>query len=267
MSALEKLVHLTNARLSFPHITAPQAKKPTDPPDRPPMYGADLIIDPNSPDWGKAMQAMMVMAQEKWKEHAQNVVNHCNNDRKLRCYGGGHEKVNGKTYQVLDGYEGKYYITANNKRQPQIIDAQGQPIDPANTMAVQAAAGKLYGGSRVNAAIKFWGQENQHGRGIRCELVAIQFLADDTPFGEGVVDASGLFGATPGGSAAPGGAPPFPGFNPAGPAAPGAPAAPAWGQPQVAMPAAPFPGQQAAPLTPPPNFGAPPAPGLPPFLH
>jgi hypothetical protein len=83
-------------------------------------------------------------------------------------------------------------------------------------MAYQQLARKMYGGCRVNAAVKPWLQENKHGRGIRCDLVAVQFAGDDTPFGEGAVDASNLFGAVAGAAPA--------GFAPAG------------------MPAAPFPG-------------------------
>jgi hypothetical protein len=65
-------------------------------------------------------------------------------------------------------------------------------------MAYQQLARKMYGGCRVNAAIKPWPQDNKHGRGIRCDLIAIQFAGDDAPFGEGAVDASGMFGAVAG---------------------------------------------------------------------
>ena len=76
----------------------------------------------------------------------------------------------------------------------------------------------MYGGCRVNAAVKPWLQDNKHGRGIRCDLIAVQFAADDTPFGEGAVDASNLFGAVAGAPAA------APGFAPvAAPAAMGLP--------------------------------------------
>jgi hypothetical protein len=36
---------------------------------------------------------------------------------------------------------------------------------------------------------------NKHGNGIRCDLVAVQFAADDTAFGEGAADASSMFGS------------------------------------------------------------------------
>jgi hypothetical protein len=62
-------------------------------------------------------------------------------------------------------------------------------------MAYQALTRQMYGGCRVNVAVKPWLQENKHGRGIRADLVAVQFAGDDQAFGEGAVDASGMFGA------------------------------------------------------------------------
>ncbi len=83
------------------------------------------------------------------------------------------------------------------------VEGDGTPVDPANTMAVQALARKLYGGCRVNVAVKPWLQENKHGRGIRCDLLAIQFAGDDKPFGEAAPDVSNVFGAVATQAAAP----------------------------------------------------------------
>jgi hypothetical protein len=169
------------------------------------------------------------LALEKWKEHAQVVMGLIQNDRKTRCYGRGEEKVNKRTFQPYDGYAGHVFITAGRESQPQMIQADGSPVDAANSMAYQQLARKMYGGCRVNAAVKPWLQDNKHGRGIRCDLIAVQFAGDDTAFGEGNVDASGMFGAVAAGA--------MPGFAAA---------------PAPAMPAAPFPGAPA---------------GLPPFMQ
>jgi hypothetical protein len=176
---------------------------------------------------------------DEFKQNAGTVMQMIQADRKLRCFGLGQEKVNKRSpvFALYPGYEGNVFITAGSDRQPQMIQDNGQPADPANTMACMAIARKMYGGCRVNAAIKPWVQKNKHGNGIRCDLVAVQFLRDDTPFGEGPADVSGLFGAV---------------AAPTGPSASGA-----------AMPAfmggfAPAPQMPAAP------FGAPPA--LPSFL-
>ena len=125
-------------------------------------------------------------------------------------------KIDKKTFQPYKGYAGMVFIAANSERAPQMIQPDGQAVDPANTMGYQMLARKMYGGCYVNVAIRPWLQENKHGRGVRCDLVAVQFAADGEPFGEGVTDAAPLFGAVA--------------------AAPTAPAAPG-----VTMPAAPFP--------------------------
>ncbi len=117
-------------------------------------------------------------------------------DRKSRCYGSGNEKLSKKTYKPYDGYDGHMYITVGRDTPPQIIQADGKPIDPANTMAYQQLTRKMYGGCRVNAAIKPWLQDNSHGRGVRCDLIALQFAGDDVAFGDGgTVDVTGIFGA------------------------------------------------------------------------
>jgi hypothetical protein len=135
------------------------------------------------------------MALAKWKEHAAQVMQIINNDRKLRCYGDGNQKLNQKTFQPYDGYAGQVFITAGRDTAPQIIQPDGTPIDPMNTMAYQALTRQMYGGCRVNVAVKPWLQENKHGRGIRADLVAVQFAGDDQAFGEGRTDASNMFGA------------------------------------------------------------------------
>ena len=180
---------LSNTRLSFPQLVEPKAfmeggaKK----------YSADLIIDPASDDWKKVMAQVMKVAQEKWNDQAQQILQFVQSDRKLRCYGMGQEKVNSKTLQVYEGYMGMAYLTTSNANMPQMIESNGKSVDPTNTMAYQAQARRMYGGARVNAAVKIWPQQNQFGRGIRCELVALQFAKDDEPFGDGAADVSSMF--------------------------------------------------------------------------
>ena len=234
----EGLVYLSNVRLSFPHIAAPKAQ--TD--GGVPKYGADFLMPPNDPGFAKFLEVANALAFAKWKEQTNAVLQMIWSDRKARAMGQGQEKVNKTTLKMYDGYEGMVYISAYKDKMPQIIKADGTPVDPANTMECQAEARKMYGGCRVNAVVKPWIQENKHGRGIRCDFVAIQFFADDTPFGEGNIDASNLFGAAP--TAAPAGIPGMPNFGaPAAPPMPGLPnfAAPAFGAPPAAPPAWPQP--------------------------
>jgi hypothetical protein len=176
-------------------------------------YSGDFIMPPDHPGFKQFMAKVNEMALAKWKEHAGTVMTMINADRKLRCYGDGSQKVNSKTFQTYDGYAGQVFVTAGRDQPPQIIQPDGTPVDPTNTMAYQALTRKMYGGCRVNCAIKPWLQENKHGRGVRCDLVAVQFAGDDKAFGEGAVDASGMFGAV---AAAPAPTPAFFGGAPAG---------------------------------------------------
>lgn len=194
---MSDVIFISNARLSFPHLAEPQ-KQIIEGVERI-SYNGELILAPNDPGFAAFMKRYSELALEKWKDHANAVMQMIHADRKSRCYGQGSEKVNKNTFQPYDGYANNVYISTGSKNRPQMIRPDGTAVDPANTMEYQALARKMYGGCRVNAAIKPWAQmanpAKKYSHGIRCDLVAIQFAGDDTPFGEGVPDVTGLFGA------------------------------------------------------------------------
>lgn len=224
---MSDIIFLSNVRLSFPHLAEPQRQINEVTGKERISYNCELIMPQDHAGFAQFMTRYGAMMLEKWKEHAQTLMGMIQNDRKLRCYGRGEEKINKKTFQPYDGYAGSVFITAGRDTPPQMIQADGSPIDPSNTMAYQQLARKLYGGCRVNAAIKPWLQDNKHGRGIRCDLIAVQFAGDDVAFGEGSVDVSGMFGAVAGATANFGGSNPYPAM----PAAPfAAPAKMPWEQ-------------------------------------
>jgi hypothetical protein len=192
---MSEIIFLSNVRLSFPHLAEPQKQVNEQTGVTRISYNAEFLMPQDHPGFAQFMARYGAIALEKWKDHAQAVMGMIQNDRKTRCFGRGEEKISRKTMQPYDGYAGNIYITAGRDTAPQMIQADGSPVDPANTMAYQQLARKMYGGCRVNAAIKPWPQDNKVGRGIRCDLVAVQFAGDDTAFGEGAADASSLFGA------------------------------------------------------------------------
>lgn len=192
---MSEVILLSNVRLSFPHLADPQRQINETTGKERVSYNCEFIMSQDHAGFQQFMKRYGTLALEKWKEHAQQVMQMIQADRKLRCYGKGEEKVNKKTFEPYDGYAGHVFITAGRDQPPQMIQADGTPIESSNTMAYMQLARKMYGGCRVNAAIKPWLQENKHGRGIRCDLIAVQFAGDDKAFGEGAVDASGMFGA------------------------------------------------------------------------
>jgi hypothetical protein len=201
------------------------------------------------PGFAQFMARFGELALAQWKEHAQTVMQMINQDPKSRCYGVGDQKINKKTFKPYDGYPGNMYISAGNINMPQMIQTDGVPVNPENTMAYKAVARKMYGGCRVNVALKPWPQvaKDNYGNGIRCDLVAIQFLRDDAPFGEAPVDASSMFGAVAAQT----------GMVPSG--VPGMPVVPGMQMPAAPqMPALPFGGN--------PGMPAPVMPGMPSFF-
>lgn len=207
---MSDIIFLSNVRLSFPHLSEPQKQVNASTGKERISYNCELLMPQDHPGFQQFMAKYGEMALAKWAENAQTVMSMIQADRKLRCYGMGSEKINKKTFKPYDGYEGNVYITAGRDTQPQVIQADGSAIDPNNSMAYQQLTRKLYGGCRVNVAVKPWIQSNQYGNGVRCDLVAVQFAGDDTPFGEGAVDASNLFGsvaAAPAAAPAPAGMP------------------------------------------------------------
>lgn len=197
---MSDIVFLSNVRLSFPHLAEPQKQVNEQTGATRISYNAEFLMPQDHPGFQQFMARYAALALDKWKEHANTVMGMIQNDRKTRCFGQGSEKVNKKTFLPYDGYAGNVFITAGRDTAPQMIQADGSPVDPSNTMAFQQLARKMYGGCRVNAAVKPWPQDNKHGRGIRCDLIAVQFAGDDTAFGEGAVDASHLFGSGPSGA-------------------------------------------------------------------
>ena len=195
---MSDVIYISNGRLSFPHITEPQKQVSPETGKERISYNCELILAPNDPGFAQFMVKVSEMAGIKWKEYSQQVLQMVNADRKLRCYGSGNEKINKKTFVPYDGYKDAVYITCGRDTPPQIIQADGKPIDPANTGAYQALTRAMYGGCYVHAAVKPWLQENKFGRGVRCDLVALQFAKDGEAFGEGAIDASPMFGAVAG---------------------------------------------------------------------
>jgi hypothetical protein len=186
---MSDIIYLSNVRLSFPAL----AEAKSSVPNGPLKFAADFLIHPtdNKTSWDNFMMEVGKVAAEKWKEHAGNVLNLIQNDRKFRCYGSGNERVDKKTFKPYLGYENAYYVSANSDDMPQMIDQGGKVAEPG--MAAQSLARKLYGGCYVNAAVRPWAQDNQHGRAIRCQLIAVQFCRDGEAFGEGTPDVSGMF--------------------------------------------------------------------------
>jgi hypothetical protein len=187
---MSEIVYIVNARLSFPNLVEPKAFQDNGAK----KYSCDLLIPKDDPQFAIIMAAVKSVATEEWKEHANAVLQNCQANRKLRCYGAGEEKISMTTMAVYDGYEDAFYLsTATDEAHPvQFINAAGKVAEGIERTEL---ARKMYGGCYVNAAARIWAQNNQFGKGIRCQLQALQFAKDGDAFGEGATDFSNMFGA------------------------------------------------------------------------
>ena len=234
MADIDLRVRLDNVRLSFPKIAEPQPQKTDDGKDKAPTYNCEFILTPDHPGWVQYHKIVAHVAELKWPGKSQGVLQMLQMQSKNRAWGWGQEKIQKSTMQPYPSYVGNLFIKAKSERAPQIFDAESNLVAFEN-MYWKELARKMYGGCRVNAVVKPWGWNNkQGGSGISNDFLAIQFLADDEPFGEGQTDATDLMTATPQQAA--------PAASWGAPAAPTMPAPPTWGAPQ--MPGAPAPAAQ-----------------------
>ena len=91
-----------------------------------------------------------------------------------------------------EGYDGHLYLSANSERKPQVItNRKGK--DGKWIEAVEGAPGAPYSGCRVNALVRLWVQDNEHGKRLNASLEVVQFLADGPAFGAAPVDPNDRF--------------------------------------------------------------------------
>jgi len=157
MADQDEFIMLRNVRVSFPHLF----KKPmirTKDGMQEGKYGALLMLEKTD---DKAVIA-------KISARIQAIVSD-NFDLELEP---GKLCLRDGKYKGLSEY---MTLSANTDTQPFVIAADGE------SQIISAATSKIYAGCRVNAKVRLWPQDNQYGKRINAQLVAIQFAADDEP--------------------------------------------------------------------------------------
>lgn len=196
----KSVIYLSNVRLSFPHIAEPQTTVNKETGKKTISWSTDLLIPKNGhKGFEEFMKVYGALAAVRWKEKANQVMQMIHSNPKMRCYGDGdnpNEKISNKTMEKYAGYAGNTFIAARSDKMPQIVRPDtGEVVPSDQTMEIQQLARKFYGGCWVNVAISPWLQDNDHGKAVRCNLIAIQFLKDDISFAEAPPDVTGIFGS------------------------------------------------------------------------
>ncbi len=160
---------LNQVRLSFPELFVPTTVQGMGKP----KYRAVFLVPADSPLKKKIDAAVKAVAVEKWGAKANAVLANVINDPKSCCWQDGAKKE-------YDGYQGQWALSASKeqaKGRPLVLDADKTPLTESD--------GRPYAGCYVNAKVGFWCQDNQFGKGVRCELLGVQFAKDGDAFTAG----------------------------------------------------------------------------------
>lgn len=164
---VDSTVMLRNVRLSFPDLF--EAKQYEGKGDF--SYGAAFLVEPGSANDKAIRAAIEKAAKAKWGEKTAAIMKTIEGQSQKYCY------VDGDT-KAYDGYAGKWALST---KRPQ--DAGRPKVIDKDLRELTVEEGRPYGGCYVNAKVQFWAQDNQWGKGIRCTLIAVQFVADGESFG------------------------------------------------------------------------------------
>lgn len=150
-------IMLKGVRVSFPHLfTPPVINGETG------KCGAVLMLEPEKHDRmiKSIKQAIAAVQKDRFK------------GRKLPsdklCLRNGEDKGRAE----YDGYE---VLSTNSRKAPIVVDTDGSSV------VTSEEDNAIYAGCFVNAKVRLWGQDNQYGKRVNCELVSIQFARDGEP--------------------------------------------------------------------------------------
>ena len=163
-----------NVRIAFPDLWTPRAFQG----EGAPRYGAKFPIEQGSDNDKLIGNALVREAQAKWKDQAKTVLEDLL-ARDRTCYV--RRTILTKEGKPVNGFDDMFALSASadasKGQKPLVVDRKLQPLS--------AESGVIYGGCRVDAKLSIWAQDNKFGRRLNCQLLVVQFRADDDAFGAG----------------------------------------------------------------------------------
>lgn len=159
-------VKIENARIAFPKLFKAEQVNG----EGTPQFSATFIFPKNHPAVVEIKKAIEQVAKEKWADKAESILKKVTAELKI-CLKDGDLK------EELEGFSGNYYLNANNKTRPYVIDRDKTQLNPDS--------GVIYAGCYVNAVIDIWAMDNKYGKRICASLSGIQFYKDGDAFSGG----------------------------------------------------------------------------------
>jgi hypothetical protein len=144
--------------------------------DTPKFSATFLIPKSDAEQVQRISEVIKAEAVEKWRDKADGVLKALAADNKI-CL------RNGEAKSQYDGFSDCFYIAANSKVKPLILDVDKSPL--------AESSGKPYAGCYVDAVVDVWAQDNQYGKRINAGLRGVRFVEDGDAFtGAGVANAN-----------------------------------------------------------------------------
>jgi Protein of unknown function (DUF2815) len=164
---------LCNVRLSYFYGFAPyegvdDAGKKTE------NYCVHGIMGPKHPDIPKLVALMKQCARNAWGDKGEQTYAELKAQNRLAIH-------DGTVYKPgQDGYEGNFYVSANSKMRPTIVDGDRTPL--------VAKDGRPYSGCYANLMVNIWAQSGgKFGKRINAQMMGVQFVGNGDAFGGGRV--------------------------------------------------------------------------------
>lgn len=152
-----------SGRVSFPHLFT----KPVINGDEG-KYGGSIILESDGKSRKKVDAEIAKIIKDKFK------------GKKLPsdklCLRDGDDKGR-------EEYEGTWVISCNSNKRPVVLSRTKEIITSEDD-------NEIYGGCYVNAKVRLWAQDNNFGKRVNCELIAIQFAKDGEALSAGHVSAN-----------------------------------------------------------------------------
>lgn len=171
-------IRIDNVRLSYPHLDKPWAGKAKDGSESKPKFSMKALMDKTTHDAVK--QACVEM------------INTLCTERKLGKLGADQKFIRNGDDLSGEECEGMWVVSAseNVDRPPSLRLKNGRKIKQEEANEV------FYAGCYVNALIRPWAQNNDWGKKINANLIAVQFWEDGERIGEAPIDDDGVFEET-----------------------------------------------------------------------
>ena len=162
----DETIAIKNVRASYPHLDKPTAFRDQNGQEGRVTYNIKVLI-PKTPDYEECIDLL-----NKRIEKVKRLTQIDRLPKNMRCLRDGDDTEKPEE-------AGMWTLSANEVRPPTLRDRRRQIIPNADANKV------FYGGCIVSVLIKMWGQKNGYGQRVNANLIAVQFVRDDAPFGRG----------------------------------------------------------------------------------